>query len=342
MSDYEYVNSPAFIGTLGRQTADRLDQIPPDEYGYIKRRFDPEDTNPNRPRGTVGVNGRTLTLTFHPVSEWEPKHSQGGVGPYGWLFVASEGSETIPVLRVRRPEHHSIIVHELPESLTGLCAAWIAGDPTFRRTDLVPFWLPAERSDEPGTEPHKPSDSIQPEEPVSSPDSIFDTVKRFRAKYTAPLSNAEMGELVNRIAWEHRADGWGLAKKNQGAHTLQPHTGIHISRDLLIHQATGETYDVLRDVEGDAEPTWNHIETGIMEWVAPVGDPLAEPAPPPVPEPPTGPLPTEPDPPFDPPDDSLPAEPTPDPSPPTEPTDDRERALALIERLIALIERLFG
>jgi len=141
-----------------------------------------------------------------------------------------------------------------------------------------------------------------PEPPPGEPASLLDTVKQERARYGTPLTNDEMGELLNEVAWRHRDDGWGLAAKSVGAYTAQPRTRVGISRDLLIHRPSGRMYDVLADVEGAAFPAWQDQGLADLPWVPPVA-PLGGPEPPQdEPEPPT------------PPDD-----PAPEPEPPAEP-----------------------
>jgi hypothetical protein len=137
----------------------------------------------------------------------------------------------------------------------------------------------------------EPDDPPDPPDPGDEPDSLIEIVREERARYDTPMREPEMGVLLNAVAWQARVDGWGLAHKPTGAHTLQPRTGIRVSRDLLIHRATRRTYDVLANVEGDAKkgpqaaPTWNYVETGILDWVAPVEPDGVEPDPDPEPEP---------------------------------------------------------
>ena len=102
------------------------------------------------------------------------------------------------------------------------------------------------------------------------PDSLLESVRDERAKYGTPLKNAEMGQLINAVAWKHRADGWGLAAKSTGAHTKQPRTNRRISRDLLVHQPSEQMYDVLIDVAFEARPGWGGPMPMDMVFVAPV------------------------------------------------------------------------
>ena len=118
------------------------------------------------------------------------------------------------------------------------------------------------------------------------PDSLLESVREERAKYGMPLTNSEMGQLINAVAWKHRDAGWGLALKNQGSYTTQPETGIRISRDLLVHPATQTMYDVLIDVAGEGRPGWGGPIKQDLPFIYPVASEDKEPAPVPVPIPP--------------------------------------------------------
>lgn len=107
-------------------------------------------------------------------------------------------------------------------------------------------------------------------EPTPMPESLLETVREERARYGTPLSNTEMGALVNAVAWRHRDDGWKVAAKDVGAMTIQPRTGISISRDILIHEPSKQMWDVLSDVAGAAAPVWGDPMVQDMVAVAPV------------------------------------------------------------------------
>lgn len=105
---------------------------------------------------------------------------------------------------------------------------------------------------------------------MSDPKSLIDSVRAERAKYGTPLMNPQMGELLNAVAWKHRAAEWVLAEKRTGAHSFQPHTGIPISRDVLMHVPSRRMFDVLRDVGGAGEPNWIDVGQIDMPAVHPV------------------------------------------------------------------------
>jgi hypothetical protein len=91
--------------------------------------------------------------------------------------------------------------------------------------------------------------------------SLLPTLQRIRPEYPRPwASTAQIGEFLNRVAWEHRAEGWGLLRKTGGTRCPAPHGGgIEISCDVLIHQPTQLHFDVLIDGTGVGDPTWREI-----------------------------------------------------------------------------------
>jgi hypothetical protein len=82
--------------------------------------------------------------------------------------------------------------------------------------------------------------------------SLLPTVQRFRAEYPTVMSEAQKAELLNRVAWQHRADGWGLLRKSAGARCPAPQ-GVDVACDILVHAPTAWHYDVLIDGQ---RPTW--------------------------------------------------------------------------------------
>jgi hypothetical protein len=129
-----------------------------------------------------------------------------------------------------------------------------------------------------------------PEEPtpVSVPNRL-DVVERVRAEYPDKPSLPQVGEMLNKIAWEVRADGFGLSRKPSGEHmTHQPGTGIPIAGDILHHQPTDTLIDVFIGWEDGAKPTWGatvHHNDPARPWI-PAVEPLGTTIPdPPIEEP---------------------------------------------------------
>ncbi len=97
----------------------------------------------------------------------------------------------------------------------------------------------------------------------------FQTLQCARNGYPHPMSPSNRGQLMNQVAWYHRAEGWGLHLKTGGNNCPQPKTGTSVSCDILVDGKTGGVYDVLLDEE---EPTWGYkgpINT-MSNFVAPV------------------------------------------------------------------------
>jgi hypothetical protein len=95
----------------------------------------------------------------------------------------------------------------------------------------------------------------------------LNVVKAARARY-ANKSGPERAHLVvNAVAWQLRDEGAGLFFKPGGTQFKQR------SLDVIIFKE-GQTFDILRDAEGKAEPTWSRTEpTGMGDpekWRAPV------------------------------------------------------------------------
>lgn len=123
-----------------------------------------------------------------------------------------------------------------------------------------------------------PEPPIEPEEPVAIPNHL-DVVKAARVKYNS-LSGAERaGNIVNQVAWDLRGEGAGTFYKNSGDNYNDR------SLDVIIYKPNGETFDILGDAEGAANPQWGRTQpTGfgdVAKWRAATdpGDSIPEPGP---------------------------------------------------------------
>jgi len=120
------------------------------------------------------------------------------------------------------------------------------------------------------------------------PDAVFATLKAERARFGATPTDVELGVLLNRVAWAHRADGFGLSRKVGGTTAPFPGGGT-ICHDVL-QLRDGTAWDVLLAAGEGATPVQGDsflITDPARPWVAPV-DPGTPPMPePPTPEPPT-------------------------------------------------------
>jgi hypothetical protein len=99
----------------------------------------------------------------------------------------------------------------------------------------------------------------------ASAQTPFDTLVKYREQYPSVMTDAQLGDLLNRVAWTHRAEGMRLLGKKSGAHCPTP-SGVDISCDYLVHAATLTGHDVLTD-NGTANvpPTHNGIPKG-FDW----------------------------------------------------------------------------
>ena len=95
----------------------------------------------------------------------------------------------------------------------------------------------------------------------------LDVVKAACARYQTLAGPERAHRIVNAVAWELRDEGAGLFLKTGGTRFADR------SLDVIIFKG-GETFDVLRDAEGKAEPAWSRTKpTGMgdpKKWRAAV------------------------------------------------------------------------
>lgn len=118
--------------------------------------------------------------------------------------------------------------------------------------------------------------------------SLLKALETARPHYGTPMSPAEQAALLNEVAWDHRAEGWGLLAKPTGNNCPTP-AGVRVSCDYLVFAPTGQGFDVLEDSEGAGAPRWkkgDSFDRG--RWVAPVAPAGGPQEPPPVDPPPVG------------------------------------------------------
>jgi len=98
------------------------------------------------------------------------------------------------------------------------------------------------------------------------PDHL-DVVKTARTRYDTLSGPRRAHHIVNAVAWALRNEGAGLFFKRSGSQFNER------SLDVVIYRG-GETFDILRDAEGRAEPSWSRTEPSGMgdpeNWRAPV------------------------------------------------------------------------
>lgn len=93
--------------------------------------------------------------------------------------------------------------------------------------------------------------------PLCAQSSLIGDVATERAKYGASMSPAQVAAMLNQIAWNHKAEGWGLLRKGSG--NSCPLRDTFISCDILIHAPSIQHFDVLQDAENTARPQWNNV-----------------------------------------------------------------------------------
>ena len=242
-----------------------------DQGGWVvKRRFDPDAP---KGRGLVSWHELGIDIRLQHEIAW-----QGS--PRASIYLIGRSANTWNLwgpFRAKDGDGADFFSdEELPSFMpTAWVGVLLRGTESRRRTDIYAIQYPD--FDSPPDDPEEPD--------VTEPTSLLSTVKAIRAKYGTPLQNEEMGMLLNEVAWIHRVDGWGCAQKPTGKHTIQPTTGIRMSRDLLYHKPTEKLFDVLADVEGEARPVWNEVENdGKLPWLAPIV-PEGTPDPDPDPQP---------------------------------------------------------
>jgi hypothetical protein len=89
------------------------------------------------------------------------------------------------------------------------------------------------------------------------PEAVCASVHAERAKFGAITDKAQLSEILNRVAWAHRADGWGLSTKTGGNRCPSPgtETGTEIACDILAHRSDGRLHDVLGSADVGAPST---------------------------------------------------------------------------------------
>lgn len=82
--------------------------------------------------------------------------------------------------------------------------------------------------------------------------SLLPTLQQVRTEFPQDWTHEDRGTFLNKVAWTHRADGWGLLRKPGGNRCPTPQ-GIDISCDYLVFGPTMQGFDVLGD---ETTPTW--------------------------------------------------------------------------------------
>jgi hypothetical protein len=91
--------------------------------------------------------------------------------------------------------------------------------------------------------------------------AVFQTLQRLRAEYPAHMEPAQLAELLNRTAYEHRDEGWKLLKKGSGNSCPLKPGNVFISCDILIGGPGNPPhhFDVLVASDEVALPSWQDV-----------------------------------------------------------------------------------
>jgi hypothetical protein len=122
--------------------------------------------------------------------------------------------------------------------------------------------------------------------PAFAQTSLLPTLQQIRPEYPTPMSPAQLAEYLNRVAWIHRAEGWGLLRKDAGNRCPAPQ-GVFVACDILVYAPTAWHFDVIIDAGGASTPAWTDkgpcdpsiSGCDMARFVAPI-DPSPAPPPP--------------------------------------------------------------
>jgi len=101
--------------------------------------------------------------------------------------------------------------------------------------------------------------------------SVLDTLNQLRAGYGPTMTDDECVALINAAAWAHRAEGYGLSRKDAGTGGTR-YDGVRLCHDVIMLQ-NGQAWDVLTGAGAQSTPTWGSV--GVITdpsrgWVAPI------------------------------------------------------------------------
>ena len=116
--------------------------------------------------------------------------------------------------------------------------------------------------------------------------SVQDTVAQVRGKYGEKPSLDECGAICNEVAWIHRAEGFGVSRKESGTRAVR-HDGTNIAVDVIM-KTDGDAWDILVGAGEQAAPAFyplGKITDPARGFVAPIAPKDAPPTPSPDPPP---------------------------------------------------------
>lgn len=103
---------------------------------------------------------------------------------------------------------------------------------------------------------------------------VFETAKSVGARYPRPLTDVARAQILNRVAYIHRDEGWGVSGKPTERHILHVDGETWIAEDILHHRPSNRLFDVIRGT--DEAIVWQDKGEPVTPdriWVAPVTPP---------------------------------------------------------------------
>lgn len=102
---------------------------------------------------------------------------------------------------------------------------------------------------------------------------MLDTLTLLRRDYGTTMDDNQCVELLNEAAWIHKAEGYGLSRKEFGTRGLR-YDGQECCHDVLMLQ-DGRYWDCLGEAGKASIPIWSATPNGIITderrgWVAPI------------------------------------------------------------------------
>lgn len=94
---------------------------------------------------------------------------------------------------------------------------------------------------------------------IPLPPSLLPTIQALRPLYSARPSPEQLTDLLNRVAWQHRAEGWGLLRKPGGTRCRSLLHGFDTSCDILVNEVSIWHFDVLIAAGEQATPAWQDV-----------------------------------------------------------------------------------
>ena len=123
--------------------------------------------------------------------------------------------------------------------------------------------------------------------PALAQNSLLPTLQQVRGEFPQDWSHEDRGMFLNKVAWIHRAEGWGLLHK-PGGNKCPTQQHVDVSCDYLVYKPTMQGFDVLSN---ETVPVWQLGDSFITQperWIPPVAAEIVPPdAPGPVPTQPT-------------------------------------------------------